>query len=286
MSGKKFENQMEEWALHETSLAPELKPTNEMVQMVKEKRKKPNFRVFWPRSSHVGVVLAAVSLIFITYLSLYKPIFLTRNVPEQLAYVSQREVRLPKAPITQLITPPQEKGESRRSEIHQLAELQIHRGDPHRIVALDLRADMFKPVSLSSQDSFRLLMKTNQPRYLYIYQFYPPQKFQPLHPRVELQPMPPNQKVFLPVKPDWFFLSGDPGEYTLFIISSPSRILELEDLYEEYSQSLDPSINPIPDPEAPQKAASALHSYILSIKAAASPGVELWQLEFFLENDL
>jgi hypothetical protein len=284
MPEEKFDKQMEEWALHETNLAPKLQPTNEMVELVKQKGKRGGFRTFWPRTPQIGVILTAASLILITYLSLFKPDFLTKPVPEQLAFVSQREVMMPKAPIIQLDPLPIEKGGTRSLKTHQLAEFQIHRRDSHRIVSIDLRQDVFEPIPLSSQDSFRLLIKANQPRYLYIFQYNPPQNIQPLHPKIELQPFPPNQKVFLPVKPDWFHISGEPGEYHLLIISTSTRIIELEDLYNEYIEALDPSTSPTPVPEARQTAASGLYSYILSIKASAHPDVELWQLEFFLEN--
>ena len=284
MPDENFEKRMEDWADHEAGLAPELRPTAEMVRLVEEKGKRRGFHFSFPRSSHVGVVLVSLSVIIITYISLFKPDLLMAPPPEQLAYVSQREVRMPKAPITTLETHPPEKGKGRGSRIHQLVEFQVHRGDPHRIEALDLRQGKFDPLTLTSQDSFRLLIKANQKRYLYIYQLIPTGEFQPLHPQIELQPMPANQKVFLPVKPNWFYLSGEPGKYCLFLITSPYRIIELEDLFDQYVEAFALAEGPVPDPTAPQTAASALESYILSIAASANPDLELWQLKLYLEE--
>ncbi len=67
MDKKKFDEIMDEWAVHEMEAAPDLKPSQEVYQKLEEKKKKTRFTLFsWPvRLAAAGIAAALIILVIV-----------------------------------------------------------------------------------------------------------------------------------------------------------------------------------------------------------------------------
>jgi hypothetical protein len=72
MNDEKFEEIMKEWASHEIESAPQLRPTKEMYQMVKAKKRKVLFPVF-ARWATVGIAAVTLIVVGILHPDVFRP---------------------------------------------------------------------------------------------------------------------------------------------------------------------------------------------------------------------
>jgi hypothetical protein len=273
IKNESFEKRMEAWATQQAEESPQLEPTPEMIRLVEVKRRERPQPFPLPRWSHVAVALSAAVIILTTYISLYKPDLLFKTSPEAFTYVARRQVSISEVRHNTLEGVPPDQGKGRGPEIYQQLDMQVHRGAENRIDSLDLRYQLDQPLTLTPKDSYRILLKAKKERVLYLFLRSPSGEFQALINPFSLQVLPAKEKIFLPTKPDWFYLLGEPGEYQLYLVSIPERESELERLYLQHTTSR--------KPEQVAIAASALQSYLSTI--GYSPETAIWQLSFTFE---
>jgi hypothetical protein len=272
MQDDQFKKRMDDWVEEEVKTAPKLRPTVEMYRLVKlkgEKRPPITFQLRW---AHVGVALAGLIILLSTYLTLFTPDSLVNPTPEQLAYIPQREIQISEALWVTMEARPPDKGKGRGADSFEQMAFQVHRGTTNQIETLDLQQKLVSTLNLSHQDSYRLLIKTNQERYLYIYQLRSTDQFQTLHQQLSQNPIPAGTVIYLPDQLNWYYLDEKPGEYKLYVISSAIRLNELE---ERYNQCIKTT-----DPDAAPTACTELRYKILTIENSTNTDVEIWQVAF------
>ncbi len=277
MQNDQFDKRMEKWAEQEAETAPGLQPTPEMIQLVGSKKGKYSSGIPFFDWSHAVVALAALIICLITYTSFLKPNLLSNSIPETVLSVAQRAVMLSDASYNTLPARPLGQGKGRGPAPFQQIDFQIYCGATNQIDSLDLRYELLNPLTLTSQDSYRLLLKSQSEQFLYLFLQDPAGEFQALHHQLDSQRLPGQKKVFLPQKPNWFYLLGEHGEYKLYLISTPTKISEFDDLFDQYIGAY--------YPETLQSARAALQSFILNIETSSpNKNTKLFQLVFHFEE--
>ena len=232
MPERDFDQRMEAWAAAEARAAPDLRPTEEMVRLVESRRRPvatrpaPSLRVAGP--AWAALALLILSGLFIASLTTWSE----RTPVQQVAFVEQRT-----GPDAQVAAP--DRGKGRGEEDLALLVLQIHRGAAGSVASIDLLAPLAGPVVLSPGDDFRLAVQAAATRMLYAFQVSPAGDYLALHPEPGFNPLVPGQTVTLPASPNWFYLSGESGEYRLILIAAPGPLVDLSALYDQYVGAAD-----------------------------------------------
>lgn len=271
-----IENKINEQAQQEYEVVAENRTMIEINDQVDSNEKTQTYRNTAPHWAAIGVIFMAVFLLIITYISLLRPDLISDPTLDTLAYVSQREVKLFEVTYNTLRSKPPDQGKGGESKSFQQLDLQIHRGVTNQIDSLDLRYELLEPLNLTSQDSFRIQLKTNQKNVLYLYLQNPAGEFQELHRQLNLQMQPANKKAFLPAKPNWFYIPGEAGEYQLYLLSTPAEMVELESLYEQCVNGF--------EPVGSEDNCSPFQSYLLDIENDAGDKTEVWKLAFQFDD--
>ena len=264
---------MDEWSEVELGDPPKLHPTAEISDkgQLSEKKKCPDSSYLdW---THAVVALSAIILLVITYTSLIQPDLLFEPTPAQLPPVDTRMVTISGATHQTLAARPPDKVGGRSQEPFQQLDFQIYRSTPNQVESLDLRYELLRPLSISPTDSYRLLLKPNYDQYIYLFLVDPTGDIQALQGRLNKQQLTGARREFLPEKPNWFYLQGVPGDYNLYLISSTTRINEIDDLYNLYLRAF--------STDERRQAAQTLDTYIKSLETAATNNENIvWHLTF------
>jgi len=252
MDEKKFEELMDKWASHEMKTAPDISPTAEVYQKLKDKQKKPRFAVF-PRPLRWAAAGIAAAIIILLVVLLppeelgpqvgLREGFVAQDLLEEEAAIAAqapKEVGVPRAAAKDEAIDI-EKREKRSQIISEQYVIQYQRHGSESIEGLDIRAPKDKVLSLSSEDNYRLLLELAQERYIYIYQLsaektltrlFPNQLYHPLNNPLQL-----GQKYILPSPPNWFYAQEAQGEVVIYIIASNEPQQEWDDLYAQYEST-------------------------------------------------
>ena len=157
---------LDNWADHETTSAPEMRPTAEMYRLVRAKARARTLSLVRSRWTAVGAAVAAVLVLAIAYVVAVHPSLLIggQTVP-QVAQVRQREgFGSEKGVVVRGQTLSKDKGS--RGAPGPFTQLAFHfqRSDSRIVESVDLRVPQPETLSLSADDNYRLLVETDEER--------------------------------------------------------------------------------------------------------------------------
>jgi hypothetical protein len=231
-----FDKLMDHWADQETRSAPEQSPPADMYRMVKARKRRIPIPFLSPRRSIAGLVLACLVLLAISYVVIYRPSFLFGSSSEQvIAFVQQRQGVTSGDGI--IFLEPEQPGKEPRAAVNCFQKLifQFYLPASRFVEAIDLRFPNTEPLSLASEDNYRLTIEPAETCYVYIYQVNAARTLSRLFPDPAYSsiqnPPPPGEITILPSEPSWFYLQGEKGEQHLYIIASLKPVPDLENLY-------------------------------------------------------
>lgn len=254
MDKKKFDELMDKWASHEMNTAPEINPTAEVYQKLKDKQKKSRFMAIpWSvRWAAAGIAAAAVILFIILQPSEeIGPIIGLRG-----GFVGEKGEGVEKARVLNEMEAPKEekaptiaqapraagkdiaKREKKSQVINERFVFQYQHPDTHAVEQLDIRDPQDKAITLSSEDNYRLVLELARERYVYVYLIGEDQSLVRLFPNTEYQPaqnpLQPGKTYIFPPPPNWYFLQEAKGEVMIYVIASDQPQPEWDDMYARY----------------------------------------------------
>ncbi len=254
MDKKKFDELMDKWASHEVSSAPEISPTAEVYQRLKERQKKHRFTVFsWPVRWAAAGIAAVVILLFIVLqpseeivplVGLRKGFIGEKGEETESAQVLNeievpREEEVPRvAKAPQTAAKEMAKREKKSQVVSEQYVFQYQRPETQAVEELDIRVPRDKSITLSTEDNYRFVLELAQEAYVYIYLTGDDQSLIRLFPNSEYQPaqnpLQPGKTYIIPAPPNWFFVQGTEGEATLYVVASDRPQPEWDELYARY----------------------------------------------------
>jgi hypothetical protein len=263
MSGENFDKKMGDWAERQAGTAPEIRPTAEMYGLVLSQRDKA--QPTWIRKRRIaaaGIAFTACAILIIAVLILSDPAaWYIPEAVQQVAFVEQREG--PEIP-----SKPPDKGKGPDDSSFQQLIFQVDHERDGRIESIEMRDFITVPITLTTKDIFRLQLQPFQPRYTYVYVVSPDGYYLSLHPEAEFHPLHPLKTTLLPTPPNWFFISGGSGSYSLYIIVAPQAIPELDEWFSQYLQQFSGSNL--------KSTRGALSQYLESFPADNIADFEIW----------
>jgi hypothetical protein len=241
MRDEKFERTMEAWAKHETSSAPEMRPTVEMYRMVEARRKPGILAKLLTRRAVWATAVASLMVLTVLYVRLYDPFMLFAPPPSQeVAYVGLRAgFAAQKGRIVIGAAVPSRSGPKGAPPILAQLVLQSQEADSPFVRALDLQNPPDQAVTLTSADNYRLVLEPVKDSYVYVFQLtssgvlvklFPNETYHPAQ-----NPVRQGQLHYLPSQPNWFYLGQEKGEERLYIVASTEPLPQLEEGHSEYS---------------------------------------------------
>lgn len=237
-----FDQLMDRWVDQEAKSAPELRPTADMYRMIEARKKRFPFLFPFPRRAIAGVAMACLILAAIFYLAIYRPPFLFGSSPESVSsFIQQRQWVTSKDEISFL--EPEKLGKGPRGGLNciQMLRFQYYRPGSRFVAAIDLLSPGSEPLSLTSEDNYRLTIAPAEVCHLYIFQMNTAKTLSRLFPDApyssQQNPLLPGEITILPSEPNWFYLQGDRGEQYLYIILSLRPLPDLENLYTQTIQA-------------------------------------------------
>jgi hypothetical protein len=246
MQDKEFETIMEAWAEHETEAAPEMRPTADMIRLVRARQKKRPVSPFSSRWAAAGIALASLLVLAVLYVALFQPSFLFERPPaQQVAAVGLRQgFAAEKGVIVRGTAMPPDKGQGKGPPLSfERLEFQFQKQGSQSIEAVDLRGPYEETITLTSADNYRLLVAPAGDYYVYVFQLAASGVLVKLLPNEEFSstqnPLQQGQAYSLPAEPNWLYLEGEGGEERLYVLASERALQDLEDLYAQYSQASD-----------------------------------------------
>jgi hypothetical protein len=254
MDEKKFEDLMDKWASHEMKAAPDISPTVEVYQKLKDKQKKPRFAVF-PRPlrwAAAGIAAAIIILLVVLLppeergptVGLRKGLIEEKKERAE-ALKEEESPREAQAPTMAQAPRAAEKDAIKRVKKDEIFWgqfiFQYHYKGSKSVDGLDMKVPQDKSITLSSEDNYRLLLELAQERYVSVYQMGPGQSLIRLFPNQEYlsvkNPLRPGQTYILPSPPNWFYAEEAQGEVIIYIIASNEPQQEWDDLYAQYEST-------------------------------------------------
>ena len=244
MRDQDFEKTMDAWAAQEIASAPEMRPTADMVRMVRAKRQRKPISLFRSRWATVGAAVAGLVVVAILYAALFHPsILFDLTSRRRVALVGQREGSAYEK-VVMVRTPVSPRGKGEPISFRQLM-VQIQRQDSRFVEGVDLRAPPEERIALALADNYRLLLEPAEDRYVYVFQrtslgilvqLFPNETYSSVQ-----NPLRRGQMVYLPSEPNWLYLGEGKGEERLHVIASTQPLRGVEGLYTRYSQTDDKS---------------------------------------------
>jgi hypothetical protein len=254
MDKKKFDELMDKWASHEMKAAPEISPSPEVYQKLKDKQKKTGFAsISWPVRWAAAGIAAVVIILFIVLqpseeigplVGLRKGFIGEKGEGVERAKVLN-EVEVPReeeAPTIAQAPRAAAKDKAKREKKSQVVSeryvFQYQHPETQAVEELDIRAPQDETITLSSEDNYRLVLELAQERYVYVYLIGDDQSLIRLFPNPEYQPaqnpLQSGKTYIFPAPPNWFFVQEAGGEATLYVIASDQPQPEWDDLYTRY----------------------------------------------------
>ena len=257
MDEEKFKQLMEKWASHEMNTAPEIHPTAEVYQKLKDREKKPGFvLISWPVRWAAAGIAAAVIILFIVLqpseergpLVGLRRGFVAEKAEKGEPTQGLNELKVPreeKVPEVAKAPPAAAKALAKREKKAQIVSeqyvFQYQHPGTQAIEDLDIKSPQDKVITLSSEDNYRLVLELTRERYVSIYQTGGSKSLIRLFPNPEYQsvqnPLRPGKTYIFPALPNWFYLQEPEGEVSIHIITSDQPQSELNDLYARYQDT-------------------------------------------------
>jgi hypothetical protein len=243
MRDDEFQKALDTWAESEKESAPDLRPTAEMVRLVRAKqepRRTPPISSRWAVAGAAAVSLVLVAALFALLLSSgVIPGWLpTPETP--LIAMREGPGELPTVIVQGGGKGPGGKGPSRGQAAFRQLVLETQQQDSPIVQAVDLLSPPEEILVLTPADDYRLVLEPVEGRHVYVYQLTSSGSLVQLFPNPAYSaapnPLPPGQLTLLPAEPNWLYLDGSPGEERLYVVASPQPLQDLDDLYAQYTQ--------------------------------------------------
>jgi hypothetical protein len=195
-------------------------------------------------------VAAALLVFAVTYPALFRPGQAPPSwLGNELAIVGLREIPISKggaarAPaadeevsLAEAVSP--KRGKKGPAPLFGRLEFQFRIGGSPDIVSVDLRGPREEAISLTTDDTYRLLLEPAADVNVYVFQLSPlgilirlfPSKIYSPY----TNPLSRSQTHYIPPEPNWFYLGLDRGQERMYVLASPEPIEDLESLYSEYT---------------------------------------------------
>ena len=272
MNDRELMKAMDAWAAHEAASAPDMRPTAEMVRLVRAKQERKPVSLYRTRWALAGLAMILVVASMLLYAAFGRPAFLFRPGTQQVAHVGQRAGRGEDTEI--VIRTPESggKGGERGTAFFSRFLLELDRAGAGRVVGIDLRAVRNETVSLTAADNYRLLFEPARTCTLYVYaytssgtlvQLFPGETYTAIQ-----NPLSSGQRVYLPAKPNWLYVGEHRGQDRLYVLASAQPLHDLEAIYTQYVQANDES--------SKQEALDRLLERLDAAGTARSQGMSQW----------
>jgi hypothetical protein len=245
-----FDDLMEKWAEAEAESAHDLRPTAAMYEAVRGFKRAGKPVPFFRRWLALSAAAAALLVLAIIYPVLFRP---SPGPPEwlgrELDLVGLREIpvsgkgaeHIPQAEkaLAEADAVSPKRGKKGRAEPLRRAEFQFRMEQAPEVLSFDLRHPREETISLTSADSYRLVLEPVDELHIYVFQFlpqgilirlFPNDKYAPYR-----NPLDRGQAYHLPPEPTWFHPGRQEGEERLYVLASPELLQDLENLYSEYA---------------------------------------------------
>jgi hypothetical protein len=240
MNDKKFKKLMDKWASHELEAAPELRPTEEMYQKIKTKKKKSIFIAFPRPVQWAAATATAVAVILLTvfYSGLFTPGQKELVVGLRKEFATGRGAPH-KGPGIEPGKGQKRGGKKGPTAFSQLLFQYQKQGKEFR-ESVDIRSQKDEKIILTSDDNYRLLVQLFKDRFVSIYQLDSDKKLIRLFPNKAYSsiqnPLKGTQLYYLPSSPDWFHLDKNTGEEIIYVIASARLKDDWDDLFAHYAR--------------------------------------------------
>jgi hypothetical protein len=247
MKDRDFEELIETWASHETASAPDLRPTDDMYQMVRAKAKKKPWFLARPRWALASAALASLVVLAIVYTAFFhSPAGPDSPPTQQIAMLGLRPgFASEKGPIVTETAEPEGKGPTRGALPFRQLVFQFQKQDSPTIQTIDLQTQPQAPPDLTPADNYRLLLEPAEDRHVYVFQLTVSNDLIQLFPNpaysAAQNPLRAGQTYYLPPPPNGFYLNAQPGQQRLYLVASAQPLPELAELYSQYAQADEPS---------------------------------------------
>jgi hypothetical protein len=246
MRDDEFQKALDTWTESEIESAPDLRPTAEMVRLVRAKQGPRRARSISSRWAVAGA--AAAGLLLIAALAAiilgsglipgYRP------KPEEMLIAQ----RVGPVEVQTAIVKGNGKGEGGKGPVRGQAAFrqlvfEIRQQDSLIVQAVDLLSPPAETLVLTAADNYRLVLEPAEERHVYVYQLASSDSLVQLFPNpaysAEPNPLPPGQLTVLPAEPNWLYLEGVGGENRLYVVACSRPLQDLDDLCAQYGQDPD-----------------------------------------------
>jgi cytoskeletal protein RodZ len=126
-------------------------------------------------------------------------------------------------------------------KISERIEFQYHPKGSEAITKLDFTSTQEETISLTSDDNYRLVIQLPQEQYVYVYQVKDEKQLVRLFPNAGYNPaqnpLQAGKKIIIPSPPNWFYVGNETGEARVYMVTSPTPLIDWERNYVEYSQA-------------------------------------------------
>jgi hypothetical protein len=241
MRDDEFQKALDTWAESEKESAPDLRPTEEMVRLVRAKREPRRALPISSRWAVAGAAAAGLVLVAALFALLLRSGVIPGWPPT------------PEAPLIAMREGPGElptvvvqgggKGPSRGQAAFRQLVLEIQQQDSPTVQAADLLSPPEEILVLTPADDYRLGLEPVEERHVYVYQLTSSGSLVQLFPNPAYSavsnPLLPGPLTMVPAEPNWLYLDGSPGEERLYVVASFQPLPALDDLYAQYAQEPD-----------------------------------------------
>jgi hypothetical protein len=282
-----FDGILEKWAEYEAASAPDLSPTPAMYQTVLSFKHTRQPAPFFRRWLALSAAAAALLILAVIYPAVFGPspgapgwsgreleIVGLREMPVSEKGTARTPVSDKAGPQSEAVSP--KPGKKGPAHLFRKLEFQFRAERSPAISSLDVRGPREETISLTSTDSYRLLMEPVDDVHTYVFQLAPPGILIDLFPNETYSPYrnPLGGKMayHLPPEANWFHPGLHRGEHRLYLLASTEPLGEVERLYGEYTGEISRS----------RRAAvlSELLRLFDSIMAGGSDHASGWMLPF------
>ncbi len=241
MRDDELQKALDTWAESEKESAPDLRPTEEMIRLVRAKGEPRRARLISSRWAVAGAAIAGLVLVVALFALLFRSGVIPGWPPTpEAALIAMREGP---GELPTVIVQGGGKGPGRGQAAFRQLVLETQPQDSPTVQAVDLLNPPEEILVLTPADDYRLVLEPVEECHVYVYQMTSSGSLVQLFPNPAYSavqnPLLPGQLTLLPAEPNWLYLDGSSGEERLYVAASPRPLPALDDLYAQYTQELD-----------------------------------------------
>ncbi|MBN1327293.1 MAG: DUF4384 domain-containing protein [Candidatus Cloacimonetes bacterium] len=274
-----FDQLMQNWLDHQEKASPEIKPTSEHYQMLRNKV--PGKTSFFLFSRHWVTAFSALLLIIsVTVLTQYlhhdEEITPSTSSSKDMDYEGEKKPSKSEIRQESLFGSMSAKKEADMAIPQQQIYLQYQTANSNTVQNFDLQVTQSETLTPEQNDSYRLFLEPVRDSYLYVFQISDKNEKTQLFPNPYYNktsnPVPAVQPLHIPERPQWIKVeSGNPPVQILVILSEeplikPDDLLAISDDIKE-----DPALSDSSEElaESPARAGAGLQQ-----------NIEIYQFDF------